>query len=133
MHEWSLAYAVIGTTLDYCRKKRAKKARVSILVGELQQIEMEIFKFALDEIISAHSECVISYSVRVEKAAFKCRACGKEWSFNKKDEKLSKESAEFVHFVPDVIHAFTRCPACGSPDFEITKGRGVSIESIKVN
>jgi len=127
-----LAYAVIGTTLDYCKKKRAKKASVSIIVGELQQIEMEIFKFALDEIISAHSECKISYKARIEKASFKCRACGKEWQFGQQSKKLSHESAEFVHFVPDVIHALTRCPACGSPDFEITRGRGVSIESIKV-
>jgi hydrogenase nickel incorporation protein HypA/HybF len=39
--------------------------------------------------------------------------------------------AEAVHFIPELAHAFLQCPSCGSPDFEMLAGRGVSIGSIE--
>ena len=49
----------------------------------------------------------------------------------KKKKKLNEDESEAIHFIPEVFLVHTRCPKCGSPDFEITTGRGVSIASIK--
>ncbi len=45
-------------------------------------------------------------------------------------KELGENEQEAIHFVPEAAHAFIRCPACGSPDFEISKGRGVWVERI---
>ena len=46
-------------------------------------------------------------------------------------KKLNEDESEAIHFIPEVAFVHTRCPKCGSPDFEIQKGRGVSITQIK--
>jgi len=57
--------------------------------------------------------------------------CGHQWSYSDSTKRLDEEEAEFIHFIPEVAHAYLRCPKCKSPDFEITKGRGVWVSSIK--
>jgi hydrogenase nickel incorporation protein HypA/HybF len=44
---------------------------------------------------------------------------------------VSEDTAEAIHFVPEVAHTYIKCPSCGSPDFEIVEGRGVWLENIK--
>ena len=36
-----------------------------------------------------------------------------------------------IHFVPELAHAYLRCPDCSSADFEVLGGRGVSIDAIE--
>ena len=46
---------------------------------------------------------------------------------------MTEETREAIHFLPEAAHAFVRCPSCGSPDFAVSKGRGVSIKSIDIS
>jgi hydrogenase nickel incorporation protein HypA/HybF len=69
------------------------------------------------------------FTIEVAKAELKCRACGKRWLFS--DKKLDEETAEAIHFVPEVAHTYIKCPKCGSPDFKILEGRGVWLKSIR--
>jgi hydrogenase nickel incorporation protein HypA/HybF len=129
MHEWALAEAVIAATLEVAEREGMKQVtEVKIKIGELQQIERDIFDFALAQLKLARFENAKFY-VETERAKLKCRACGHGWLFSK--NKLDKDSAEAIHFVPEVAHAYIKCPKCGSPDFEIIEGRGVWLESIK--
>jgi len=128
MHEWSLAYAVVSTSIEHCLKQGRKQATATIELGELQQIDREIFQEALKEISSEQTECALSFEIEIKPAKFKCRKCGKEWSFDEEQKKLKEDNQEFIHFVPEVVHSFTRCPKCKSPDFEVVVGRGVSIK-----
>ena len=51
MHEWALAEAVTSTALELSKEKNVKEiTELRIKMGELQQIEMEIFEFALSEL-----------------------------------------------------------------------------------
>ena len=59
-----------------------------------------------------------------------CKNCEHSWKFSDMKKKLSEDEGEAIHFIPEVAFVHTRCPKCGSPDFEITTGRGVSITSI---
>jgi hydrogenase nickel incorporation protein HypA/HybF len=129
MHEWALAEAVIAAAEEAAEKERLKEiAEVRIKVGELQQIELDILEFALSQLKTGKFNNV-KFKIETAKAELQCRVCGYMWVFNK--ETLDKDSAEAIHFVPEVAHTYIKCPKCGSPDFEIIEGRGVWLESIK--
>jgi len=129
MHEWALAEAVIATAQQIAKKEGLKQVtEVSVKIGELQQIERSIFRFALAQIRPANFK-EAKFHISSAKTTLKCRVCGNTWPFRK--EKLDKETAEAIHFVPEVAHTYVKCPRCDSPDFEITQGRGVWLETIK--
>jgi hydrogenase nickel incorporation protein HypA/HybF len=129
MHEWALAEAVIAAASEIAEKEGLKEVtEVKIKVGELQQIELDVLEFALSQLKPAKFKGA-KFSVGVEKAKLKCRVCGYKWFFRK--EKLDESTAEAIHFVPEVAHAYIKCQKCGSPDFEVLEGRGVLLESIK--
>jgi hydrogenase nickel incorporation protein HypA/HybF len=129
MHEWALAEAVIAAASQIAEKERLEEVtEVKIKVGELQQIELDAFEFALSQLKPAKFRDT-KFNIEVAKTELRCRVCGHVWSLRKgePDEKTS----EAIHFVPEIAHVYIKCPKCGSPDFEIVKGRGVWLESIK--
>ncbi|MCW7076581.1 MAG: hydrogenase nickel incorporation protein HypA [Candidatus Syntropharchaeales archaeon] len=133
MHEWSVAEAVIETVLAESVKAGLDEVtEVRINIGELQQIEKEVFEFALEEIRKVENPKLLQNAkirMEIEKGVFKCRICGDEWNFD--ELKLDADEYEAIHVCPEVSHVYIRCPSCRSPDFELIKGRGVSIASIK--
>jgi len=129
MHEWALAEAVIAAASQIAEKEGLSEVtEVKLKVGELQQIEQDILEFALSQLKPTKFKNA-KLSIEVAKAELKCRVCGHEWFFKK--EKLDENIAEAIHFLPEVAHSYMKCPKCGSPDFEILRGRGVWLESIK--
>jgi len=134
MHEWALAESILTAAVEEAEKKHLKKINeIKISIGELQQIEQDIFKFALDEIIKDQDQMLKDVKVKIEteKSTLLCKTCGNTWSFNHMKKKLNDNESEAIHFIPEVAFVHTRCPKCKSPDFEITTGRGVSIIQIK--
>jgi len=129
MHEWALAEAIISAATEAAEKQNLRQiTEVNIRIGELQQVEPDILEFALSQLKSAKFENA-KFKMESVKAQLKCRVCGYKWLFNK--EGLSEETAEAIHFIPEIAHTYIKCPKCGSPDFEIVEGRGVWLESIK--
>jgi hydrogenase nickel incorporation protein HypA/HybF len=129
MHEWALAEAVIATAQQIAEKEKLKEVKeVTIKVGELQQVEKNILQFALSQLKPANFKDVKFHITRA-RTTLKCRVCGNTWPF--KEQKLDKDTVEAIHFVPEVAHTYIKCPKCGSPDFEITGGRGIWLENIK--
>jgi hydrogenase nickel incorporation protein HypA/HybF len=129
MHEWALAEAVIKTAAEVAEKEGLKRVtEVTVKIGELQQVERPIFRFALNQLKPASFKDA-KFRLQTAKTTLKCRVCGTFWKYDKR--KVDKEAAEAIHFVPEVAHTYIKCPKCGSPDFEIEKGRGVYLESIK--
>jgi hydrogenase nickel incorporation protein HypA/HybF len=134
MHEWALAESVFTAALEAAEKEKLKKiTEIKITIGELQQIEKDIFEFALTQIIKDQDKKIknVKIKIDIEKSTLKCKTCEKVWSFHDMKKKLSKDESESIHFIPEVAIVHTRCPSCGSPDFEIITGRGVTISSIK--
>lgn len=129
MHEWALAEAIISSVSQIAEKEGLKEVKeVKIKVGELQQVEVDILEFALSDLKMDKLKNA-KFSIETVKAKLQCRVCGHKWFFNR--DKLAEESAEAIHFVPETVHAYIKCPRCGSPDFEILQGRGVWLESIR--
>jgi hydrogenase nickel incorporation protein HypA/HybF len=129
MHEWALAEAVLASARKVAEKEKLKEIlEVTVRVGELQQVERPILRFALSEMKTPIFKCT-KFRILKAKSTLRCRVCGATWQFDTK--KMDKTTAEAIHFVPEVAHSYIKCPKCDSPDFEIASGRGVWLESVK--
>jgi hydrogenase nickel incorporation protein HypA/HybF len=129
MHEWALAEAILASAAQVAEKENLKEiTEVTIKVGELQQVEPPILRFALNQMKPAQFKNA-KFHILKAKSTLKCRVCGNTWQFSLKN--LDKATAEAIHFVPEASHSFIKCPKCGSPDFEIVSGRGVWLEDMK--
>lgn len=129
MHEWALAEAVVAAASEVAEKEGLKEvSKIKVKVGELQQIDPEVFEFALSQFKTGKFKNA-EFVLEDVKAELKCRACGHRWAFDR--EKLDEGTAEAIHFVPEIAHTYIKCPKCGSPDFEVVEGRGVWLESIR--
>ncbi len=134
MHEWALAESIADTIALEAKNNKFKKIlKVRVNIGELQRMDMDILKFALGNIVPSYNLLLNAANIdlQVEKSAFKCKVCGNEWMFDNVLQKISDDEAEYIHFLPEMAHAYMRCPNCNSPDFELIKGRGVWIDSIE--
>ena len=134
MHEWALAESVIKSSISAAEKENLKKiTEINVRLGALQQIADDIFKFALDELIETYDDKFqdVKINIETEETALQCKQCEHNWEFKDMKDKLNPDEAEAIHFIPEVAFVHTRCPNCGSPDFRIVKGRGVSVSSIK--
>lgn len=129
LHEWALAEAVTTAALEAANKEGlGRVTEVFLKVGELQGIELEIMEFALSQLRRGKLENA-EFKTVVVKAKLRCRVCGLEWVLDK--TKLDENVAEAIHFIPEVAHAYFRCPSCESPDFEVVEGRGVRLQVVK--
>jgi hydrogenase nickel incorporation protein HypA/HybF len=134
MHEWALAEAVISTILNVAKKNNAKKiVEAKIKIGNLQQIDPDILTFAFQELVKNTPLKKTEVKLEPEGANFKCRVCGFEWGFENVMNGLEVNESEAIHFVPDLVHTFIRCPRCNSPDFEVKRGRGVWVEYVTIS
>ncbi|MCG9969497.1 hydrogenase nickel incorporation protein HypA [Pelotomaculum terephthalicicum JT] len=134
MHEWALAESIVFTVNEEAVKEKLKDiTMVKVKVGELQQIELDIFKFALENVLPLSSIPLnmARIDIEIDESTLKCNVCRNEWNFRDAAGKLPEEESEAIHFIPEVAHIYMRCPRCGSPDFEIAKGRGVWIDYIE--
>ncbi|MCD6126469.1 MAG: hydrogenase nickel incorporation protein HypA [Thaumarchaeota archaeon] len=129
MHEWALAEALISTVIQVSKKEGLRKIfEIEVRIGELQDIDLEIFKFALIQLRPDYLKDA-EFKFKIVKTKLKCRICGHEWS-PRKDE-LDESVREAIHFIPEITHAYLRCPRCGSIDFDIIEGRGVWLEYVR--
>jgi hydrogenase nickel incorporation protein HypA/HybF len=129
MHEWALAEAILASAKQIAEQENLKEVtEVTINIGELQQVEPPILRFALNQMKTDLFKKAKFHILKIN-STLKCRVCTTKWQFNLK--KLDKATAEAIHFVPEASHSFIKCPKCCSPDFEIIDGRGVWLQNIK--
>jgi hydrogenase nickel incorporation protein HypA/HybF len=132
VHEWALADAVVESIRSALGGAPADRLKsVEILVGELQAIDPEIFRFGLSTLLEEVGIGMEKIAIEVEKAEMRCRACGFRWNLDE-DPGLDSGEREAVHFLPESLHAFVRCPGCGGADFGVEKGRGVRIGRLEM-
>lgn len=120
VHEWALGESIVlyVKSLGY-----RVVDRLTVKVGALQSIDREILSFAIKEIAREAGVEMREVAIVETPPLLRCRSCGLEWRLRL--EELSEDVREAVHFVPEAIYAYVRCPRCGSVDFEIASGRGL--------
>jgi len=134
MHELALAEAVVATALEVAARERIGRITgIEVRVGELQSIDRETFAFALRTMIPADEPRLAAAEIRIEieRARLRCRPCGREFLLEEAPGFSGATAAEAIHFVPELAHAFLRCPGCASPDFAVEGGRGVTLHAVE--
>ena len=134
MHEFALAQAVIDTALHAAHDAGISRiTRIVVRLGELQAIDPDSFEFALREVLPVAEARLADAAITVERepAAFRCRACERHFSQAEAPRPSGHEESEAIHFIPELAHAFLRCPRCQSPDFEVVAGRGVTLQCVE--
>lgn len=133
MHEWALAESIILTVINESKKKKLKKINeININIGELQQIELDIINFSINELIKKYDILKkVKININIEESKLRCKFCHNKWTFKDVKKNLNEDESEAIHFIPEVAFVHSRCPKCKSPDFEIIAGRGITITSIK--
>ncbi len=126
MHEWALAEAIAKYSLSKCNPGRVSK--VVVKLGSLQAIDREVLSFALNAIFESEGCKGVELVLEDEEAMFRCRKCGTTWRYS--DVELDEALREAIHFLPEAVHSFVRCPNCGSRDFEVVKGRGIDVVEV---
>jgi len=129
VHEWALAEAIIKYVEAISKEHKAKKvAKLVLRLGVLQSIDKDILKFSLYELAKLKGIVIDELVFEDEEVSLRCRSCGYRWPFN--INTLSEDVREALHFIPEVIHSYIKCPRCGSRDFEVVSGRGVTIKEV---
>jgi len=130
MHEWALADAVISTVEKNTEDTNLSKLQeVTILLGELQNIDLEAFSEGLKMMTKGKGAGLDVFKLEIERAVFQCNYCGVEWVLDDYPG-IGEDEREAIHFLPESAHAYMKCPECESSDFTIKAGRGVTIKSI---
>jgi len=132
VHELALAEGVVATALKSAAGRRVR--RIVVKVGQLQQVDPEVFRDCVEQVVPADEPALagVVIDLEAEPAQLRCRACGHAFGLGDLPEPLGAEELEAIHFVPELAHSYVACPACGSPDFEVTAGRGIWIGHIEV-
>ena len=133
MHEWALAESILAAAEKTATQEHLKTVKeLTINLGELQQIDRGILRFALKALADEHpSFTKAKFVFKTEKSQFTCNVCAHTWGYKDLKKTLDATEAEAVHFIPEAALAYVRCVRCGSPDFQITKGRGVTLATVK--
>lgn len=142
MHELSLAQNVVDQVLAEAEARGATKVdELEIGVGELMQIDRRAFSQALKVLMAGPELEGARVRVRLEKAAFSCKRCGRRWGMAEVSKQLSQvpdgilvrepeDKALPLHFLPYLYPAFVKCPACGSSDITAESGRELTLRRL---
>lgn len=134
MHEWALAEGVLETARDVAEREGfSKVTEIVVRIGELQQIRESTFRSSVAAVLPAMPEAIqgAALVIEIEPVAFRCRVCEHEYAKAEAAGELGADEWEAIHFVPELAKSYLRCPNCGSPDFVVTRGRGVQIDRIE--
>jgi len=128
VHEWALAEAVLEAVRIEQTRSGRRSARTTIRFGELQGIDQDVFRSGLEQLREQDETLQFELIFQTEPAGFRCAVCEPEWALSECERDDAPREA--VHFLPEVVHSFVACPSCGSADFRVVRGRGVTIEGI---
>ena len=82
MHEWALAQSVIDATVKIIKEEGiTSPRRVTVGIGELQDIDPDIFKRAVEDIKKTTSLKEVEFVYKINPAVLKCNNCGHEWMY----------------------------------------------------
>ena len=134
MHEWALAEAIVRTVAQQAAQQGIRRVlRVQVQIGQMQQIRPETLERLVREVVAQEYPQVsgADFRFRIVPTRLSCRRCGHRWPLAEALEALDPDAREAIHFLPELAHSYLRCPECGSPDFQMEEGRGVTIATIE--
>ena len=133
MHELVLVSGIIDAVSNLAEEKGAKRvSKLTVAVGELASIDRGLIEDLLKELSLGTKLEGAEIVVVMEEARVLCLSCGAEWGFRELVGPLSEEEREMVHFLPELISSFSKCPRCGGRYFRIESGRSLRVVEVEL-
>ena len=133
MHELTLVQGILDAVQETASGKRAKVLSFEVRVGELAQFVLGTVRALLKELRRGTPLERARVVVRSEKTSVKCLSCGTILGFRDVVRGLSRDEREVVHFFPELLNSYSRCPSCSKSFMEIERGRSVRIALVKLD
>lgn len=133
MHELSLVQGVIDAIGDAAEEKKGRVLSFEVRVGELAQFDLRLVRGLLKELARGTRLEGAKAVVRPERAKVKCLTCGHVWGFKDVIRPMGKDAREVVHFFPELLSTYSRCPSCSKSYLEIVAGRSVRIAEVELD
>lgn len=133
MHELALVEGIISYILEIARKKGGYVVSFKVVIGEFAQFDKGLIKDLLTELVKGTELERANMIVETEKAVAICLYCNSKWGVNELLEPLPNDQREMIHFLPELLNSFSKCPNCGKSDLEIEKGRSVRVAEVELN
>lgn len=124
MHESVIALGIVREIDKYVRIS-GSPAIIKVVLGELQNVDEVVLNEYLRMYLEEQGLSDVKYMFEWEKARFRCSVCSYEWSLDELE--LTESEREAIHFLPEAIYTYVKCPRCGSKVYEVLAGRGVRI------
>jgi len=132
VHELVLANGIVDAVINFAAENKSKVVEFKVAVGELASINIELMRRLLEEIVKKTILEKAKIIVEVEKARIRCQLCNYACNASAYLDKLTEDEKEIIHFVPELLSTFARCPRCGSCSFNIESGRSVRVVEVKL-
>ena len=130
MHELSLVNGILQAVEETAREEKGRVRSFKVGVGELAQFDLRLVRQLLVDSRRGTQLQDVEVAVEVEQSKIRCMSCGKEWSFRQLSGQMSEEQKEMVHFLPELLSSFAKCPSCSRSFFEIEEGRSVRLVEV---
>jgi hydrogenase nickel incorporation protein HypA/HybF len=126
LHELAVVEALLTSILNLANERKVKFfKKIIVSIGELQRLDRELLRNMLIDFLNREGISFEEVIINEELAFFQCNRCGFKWSLE--DVRLSDYAREAIHFLPEVVYSFIRCPSCGSRDYDVKSGRVVKV------
>lgn len=132
MHELVIAQGIIDTIVDYADKEKKVVKGFTVAVGELASFDKDIIMELLDTLRKETILKDTEIKLIIEKAFIKCSSCNSHWGTEEVLENLDAYSKEMIHFLPELVTSFAKCPKCGGRDLRILSGRSIKVTDIEL-
>jgi hydrogenase nickel incorporation protein HypA/HybF len=121
MHEFSIASEIWESVAKAAREHGGGRVlSISLEVGALNLLAEEQLRFWIGLLAERDGSPGVEVEISCVPARLRCRDCGAE------GEASVPEGAD--HFLPPAL----LCPACGSPNVEVTGGRELRVMSARI-
>jgi hydrogenase nickel incorporation protein HypA/HybF len=122
MHELSTSEAIAELVLDEAKKRKAQKVLgIQIEIGGLSFLNPEQVKFWLELKFEETIARGAKLDIKITTPEISCPECGYSGRLEMKDDPI-------YHFILPSLS----CPRCGSDKVMVEKGRGCTVNRIKL-
>ncbi len=133
MHEYSLVQGIIDALEEMANEKGRRVLSFEVRVGELAQFDLRLVRELLKELKAGTPLEGARVVVRIERSKVKCLSCGSVWRFDDIIQPMAPDEREVVHFFPELLSSYSRCPSCSKSYLEIEEGRSVRIAKVNID
>jgi len=127
MHELTLVQGMLDSVNEGAAKRGKKAVAIRVGVGELAQFDTKLLVRLFADLTKGTELQGVKMTFESERSKIRCLGCGRVRTFRELAGQLSKSDREMVHFLPELLGSFAKCPSCSRSFFEIEAGRSVRV------